>query len=174
MAASPAHLQPVIRFALATGLRKSNILDLRWDHVDLQNRQLWVSAEDAKGKKTIGLPLNGPALDVLIECRGKHPEYVFTVDGRPYQWIDHRTWQGACRWAGLEGFRFHDLRHTAISWLAQAGVDPQRLRQIGGWSTMAMVERYSHLNVENLREAMELLPIVAPDGGEVIPIRKNL
>lgn len=165
VAASPAHLQPVIRFALATGLRKSNILDLRWDHVDLQNRQLWVSAEDAKGKKTIGLPLNGPALDVLIECRGKHPEYVFTVDGRPYQWVDHRTWLGACRRAGLEGFRFHDLRHTAISWLAQAGVDPQRLRQIGGWSTMAMVERYSHLNVENLRAAMELLPDVTPAGG---------
>lgn len=81
-----------------------------------------------------------------------------------HQWIDHRTWLGACRRAGLEGFRFHDLRHTAISWLAQAGVDPQRLRQIGGWSTMAMVERYSHLNVENLREAMELLPDVAPAG----------
>ena len=166
---SPAHLQPVIRFALATGLRKSNILGLRWDHVDLQNRQLWVSAEDSKGKKTIGLPLNGPALDVLIECRSNHPDFVFTVDGRPYQWIDHRTWLGACKRAGLEGFRFHDLRHTAISWLAQAGVDPQRLRQIGGWATLAMVERYSHLNVENLRAAMELLPDVRPaTGGAVV------
>ncbi len=56
---------------------------------------------------------------------------------------------------------------------AMAGVDPQRLRQIGGWSTMAMVERYSHLNVENLRDAMELLPDVAPAGGGVVPIRKK-
>ena len=158
IAASPAHLQPVIRFALATGLRKSNILWLRWDHINLDNRQLWVDHEDAKGKRAIGLPLNTAALDVLIERRGQHPEYVFAYKGNHYHEIDHRTWLGACARAGLEGFRFHDLRHTAISWLAQAGVDPQRLRQIGGWSTLAMVERYSHLNIEALRGAMELLP----------------
>lgn len=169
VAVSPPHLQPVIRFALATGLRKSNILWLRWDHISVENRQMWVDREDAKGKRPIGLPLNKSALDALAECRGQHPDYVFAYRGEHCRDIDHRTWQAACRRAGLPGLRFHDLRHTAISWLAQAGVDPQRLRAIGGWSTMAMVERYSHLNIENLRGAMDLLPDIKPVGGDVVP-----
>lgn len=160
VAASPDHLQPVIRFALATGLRKSNILQLRWANVDLARCQLWVHPEDAKAGKAIGIPLNASAMDVLAGCRGRHPEMVFTVDGRPYRWIDHRTWQHACEKAGVAGLRFHDLRHTWASWLAQAGVDHQHLRALGGWSSMAMVERYSHLNVEHLRPAMDCLPDV--------------
>ncbi len=158
IAVAPPHLQPVIRFALATGLRKSNLLGLRWDHIDLARRQLWVTPDDAKGGKAIGLPLNGLAMTVLNACRGHHPDYVFTVEGRPYRWIDHRTWQRVCADAGVPGLRIHDLRHTWASWLAQAGVDPQHLKMLGGWSTLAMVERYSHLNVEHLREAAERIP----------------
>ena len=155
---APGHLQPVIRFALATGLRKSNILDLRWSRVDLPRRQLWISHSDAKGKKTLGLPLNAMAMAVLQEQVGKHPEFVFTCEGRHYQWIDHRTWLALIDRAGLpQGFRFHDLRHTWASWLAQAGVDPQHLRQLGGWSTLKMVERYSHLNVDHLRAAADAI-----------------
>lgn len=85
IAAAPAHLQPVIRFALATGLRKGNILQLRWANVDLARRQLWVHPEDAKGGKAIGIPLNALAMQVLNSCRGKHPEFVFSVEGRPYR-----------------------------------------------------------------------------------------
>lgn len=158
IAVAPEHLQPVIRFALATGLRKSNILGLRWQNIDLEHRQLWVHPDDAKAGRAIGIPLNQSAMQVLLACRGRHTEFVFTVDGRPYRWIDHRTWQHACSNAGLSGLRFHDLRHTWASWLAQAGVDPQHLRTLGGWSSMAMVERYSHLNVEHLRPAVDLLP----------------
>lgn len=157
-AASP-HLQRVIRFALATGLRKANILDLQWGSVDLPRRQMWVSGNDAKGKKTLGLPLNAMAVAVLEEAvleeaQGKHPTFVFTIEGRHYHEIDHRTWQSLVKRSGIpKGFRFHDLRHTWASWLAQAGTDPQKLRQLGGWSSLRMVERYSHLNVDHLREA---------------------
>jgi len=156
--AAPDHLSPVIRMALATGLRKSNLLGLRWDHVDLGRRQLWVDGSASKSGKPIGLPLNALAISVLAECRGKHPVAVFTVDGRPYKWIDHRTWLRVCRDARLEGLRFHDLRHTWASWLAQSGVDPQRIKRLGGWSTMAMVERYAHLGVDHLRDAAERIP----------------
>ncbi len=168
IAAAPAHLQPVIRFALATGLRKSNILDLRWASVDLARRQLWVNPDDAKGGKAIGIPLNALAMTVLNECRDQHPDVVFTVEGRPYRWIDHRTWLRICRDADLAGVRFHDLRHTWASWLAQAGVDPQHLKTLGGWSTLAMVERYSHLNVEHLRAAADHIPVTFPLHGEIL------
>lgn len=168
ISAAPAHLQPVIRFALATGLRKSNILGLRWQNVDLVRRQLWVHPEAAKAGKAIGIPLNTLAMSVLEAYRGQHPEVVFTVDGRPYRWIDHRTWLRVIADAGLTGVRFHDLRHTWASWLAQAGVDPQHLKTLGGWSTLAMVERYSHLNVEHLRAAADCIPVTFPLHGEIL------
>ncbi|MCB1768594.1 MAG: tyrosine-type recombinase/integrase [Candidatus Competibacteraceae bacterium] len=97
-------------------------------------------------------------MQVLNACRGQHSEAVFTVEGRLYHWLDHRTWRAVCAKAGLPGVRFHDLRHTWASWLAQAGVDPQHLKTLGGWSTLAMVERYSHLNVEHSRAAAERIP----------------
>lgn len=170
IAAAPAHLRPVIRFALATGLRKGNILNLRWDHVDLARRQLWVHPDDAKGGKAIGIPLNALALQALNDCAGQHPQAVFVVDGKPYRWIDHRTWQRVCRDAGVPGLRFHDLRHTWASWLAQAGVDPQHLKTLGGWSTLAMVERYSHLNVEHLRAAADRIPTTLSLQGEIVDL----
>lgn len=168
ISAAPAHLQPVIRFALATGLRKGNILGLRWEQIDLGRRQLWVHPDDAKAGKAIGIPLNALAMSVLADCRGQHPEVVFAVDGRPYRWIDHRTWLRVTADAGLSGMRFHDLRHTWASWLAQAGVDPQQLKTLGGWSTLAMVERYSHLNVEHLRAAADRIPVTFPLHGEIL------
>lgn len=170
IAVAPAHLQPVIRFALATGLRKGNILNLRWDHIDVARRQLWVHPDDAKGGKAIGIPLNALALQALNDCVGHHPQAVFVVDGKPYRWIDHRTWQRVCRDAGVPGLRFHDLRHTWASWLAQAGVDPQHLKTLGGWSTLAMVERYSHLNVEHLRAAADRIPTTFSLQGEIVDL----
>jgi integrase len=170
--AAPPHLQPVIQFALATGLRKSNILQLRWANVDLARRQLWVHPDDAKGGKAIGIPLNGLAMQVLNACRGQHTEFVFSVEGRPYRWIDHRTWQRACNDAGVPGLRFHDLLHTWASWLAQAGVDPQHLKTLGGWSTLAMVERYSHLNVEHLQAAAEHIPTTLSLQSEIIDLQE--
>ena len=166
--AAPAHLQPVIQFALATGLRKGNILGLRWAQVDFGRRQLGVHPDQAKSGRAIGIPLNALAMQVLNGCRGQHPEVVFTVEGRPYRWIDHRTWQTVCQKAGLLGIRFHDLRHTWASWLAQAGVDPQHLKTLGGWSTLAVVERYSHLNVEHLRAAADHIPKTFSLQGEMI------
>lgn len=157
---APDHLKPVIRFALATGLRKSNILELHWGRIDFDQQALTVSGEDAKGKRAFLLPLNATALDVLRGEQGKHPEFVFTYQGNPYRWVDHRTWLALCDRAALPtGFRFHDLRHTAFTWLARAGVDTQRLKRLGGWSTTRMVERYTHLNVDDLREASHALDI---------------
>jgi len=158
IAAAPDHLRPVIQFALATGLRKSNVMGLRWSNVDLIRRQLWIEPEASKSGKAIGGPLNDLALSALAGCRGQHPDYVFTLEGRPYRWLDHHTWQRVCHDAGVPNLRFHDLRHTWASWLAQAGVDPQQIKTLGGWSSMAMVERYSHLNVEHLRSAANCIP----------------
>lgn len=145
--AAPEHLRPVIQLALATGLRKSNILDLQWTSVDLARRQLWVHPDDAKGGKAIGIPLNALAMDVLNRCRGQHPEAVFVVEGRPYRWIDHRTWQALCQRAGVAGLRFHDLRHTLGKLVGPGGrrsaapQNPGRLVYAGDGGALLAPER---------------------------------
>lgn len=61
-----------------------------------------------------------------------------------------RAWKAACRRAGIEDFRFHDLRHTWASWVIQAGVPLSVLQEMGGWESIEMVRRYAHLAPNHL------------------------
>jgi integrase len=65
------------------------------------------------------------------------------------------TWTGACKRAGVPGFRFHDLRHTWASWHAMAGTPLSVLQELGGWHSHEMVQRYAHLSPEHLANAAE-------------------
>lgn len=152
---APEHLKPVIRLALATGLRKRNLFDLTWTQINWQRRCLTIPGCLMKGGKPLMIPLNRDALKVLEDLRGGHPEWVFSYRGRPLQPPTTRTWQAICKAADLEGLRFHDLRHTWASWLAQTGVDPQKIMELGGWKGLTMVLRYSHQNIDHLRDAAE-------------------
>ncbi|MDO2365702.1 site-specific integrase, partial [Escherichia coli] len=62
------------------------------------------------------------------------------------------SWLSACRRAGIEDFRFHDLRHTWASWLIQSGVPLSVLQEMGGWESIEMVRRYAHLAPNHLTE----------------------
>jgi len=73
----PEHLKPVVTFALATGLRRSNILDLEWSQVDMQRRMAWIHPENVKGGRAIGVALNDTACGVLRGKIGKHYQWVF-------------------------------------------------------------------------------------------------
>lgn len=152
----PEHQRAMVLFAVHTGWRQANVLQLTWDRVDLQRRIAWVHAIDTKANKTISTPLNDTALAVLQGQTGQHEEFVFTYRGHPINEIK-TAFQKACVRAGLGefitegksrryiGLRWHDLRHTFASWHAQSGTPPQVIKELGGWSSMAMVERYMHL-----------------------------
>ncbi len=73
----PDVIKPVVIFALATGLRRSNILNLEWSQLDLQRKVAWIHPEDAKGGKAIGVALNDTACQVLRNQIGKHNRWVF-------------------------------------------------------------------------------------------------
>jgi integrase len=109
--ALPPHQRQLARFALATGLRQANVLGMRWSAVDLERRTAWVHADEAKGGIAIGVPLNDAAIAVLREEIGKHDDYVFTFRRRPLAQANTKAWQNALRRAGIEHFRWHDLRH---------------------------------------------------------------
>lgn len=119
--ALPEHLGDMAAFALATGLRRANVTHLEWPHVDLARRIAWVHADQAKGGKPIGVPLNNDALAVLRRRRGKHARWVFDWRGEPVLHTTTKAWYSSCETAGITDFTFHDLRHTWASWHVQNG-----------------------------------------------------
>lgn len=161
----PAHLQSMARFALATGLRQSNVRDLRWSRVDLTRGAAWVEAKEAKAGRAIPVPLNNDALQVLAERRGEHPEWVFTYRGKPVKFqTSTKAWRNALKRAGIEDFRWHDLRHTWASWHAQSGTPMHALQKLGGWQTAAMVQRYAHLRMDDLKRYADQVQL-----GDLVP-----
>jgi integrase len=99
------------------------------------------------------VPLNGDALAVLERWRGKHEQYVFVFRRRaPIKQVATRKWRTACKAVGLEGFRFHDLRHTWASWQVQAETPLSHLQELGGWASFSMVQRYAHLSPGHLKQ----------------------
>ncbi|WGL99713.1 site-specific integrase [Arsenophonus sp. aPb] len=161
----PNTFKPVVIFALATGLRRSNILNLEWSQIDLQRKVAWIHPDEAKGGKAIGVALNNTACKVLTGQIGKHHHWVFVhteawhrADGTPTEKVrkmrvdDNTAWKTGLRRAGIENFRFHDLRHTWASWLVQSGVPLSALQEMGGWESIDMVRRYAHLAPNHLTE----------------------
>lgn len=151
IATLPEKYRMPVRFALLTGLRRSNVFNLTWEAVDLANGMVHVAEEDAKAGQRILVPLNKSA-KALLES---FPE---PRTGRVWGDMDRiwaNTWTAACKRAGVPGFRFHDLRHTWASWHAMAGTPLSVLQELGGWHSHEMVQRYAHLSPEHLANAAE-------------------
>jgi len=157
--ALPEHLAEMVRFTLATGLRQRNVTQLEWSQVDLGRRIAWIHPDQAKARKAIAVPLNADALSVLRRQVGVHSERVFTYRGRPIGKANTRAWRNALKHAGIENFRWHDLRHTWASYHVQGGTPVHALQELGGWSNAEMVRRYAHLSADHLAQYAERLTI---------------
>lgn len=160
----PLHQAQMARFALATGLRQRNVCRLKWADVDVARSCAWVHPDQSKTRKAIAVPLNAEALAVLQERRGSNAEYVFTFDGKPVWQVNTKSWRKAVKAAGLDDFRWHDLRHTWASWHAQAGTPLNVLQELGGWSSFEMVLRYAHLSAAHLLPHAERIVLSAGGG----------
>jgi len=146
------HLAALVKFALATGCRAREITGLEWSRVDVARKTAWL--DRTKNGTPRGVPLNVDAIAVLQAERGKHPQYCFTYRGEPIGWdVTNTAWQTALRRAGITDFRFHDLRHTWASWHRQAGTSCDELKDLGGWKSRSMVDRYAKFATENLLSA---------------------
>lgn len=98
--------------------------------------------------------MNKDAVEVLEAERDKRPVFCFTFRGEPIAWeLTNSAWQGATRKAGITDFRFHDLRHTWASWHRQAGTSCDELKDLGGWKSRVMVDRYAKFATEHLSVA---------------------
>ena len=148
----PPHMKPMAEFAIGTGLRQANVLQLTWGRVDLDRQLVWVEAEDMKADQAISIPLSKEALHVLVAQKDQHPEFVFTYRGRPIKEIK-TAFIGACIRSGLgrvdpqgryQGFTWHGFRHTWATWHMQNGTPIEVLQKLGGWSDLRMVMNYAH------------------------------
>ncbi len=146
----PEHLSEMAAFSLATGLRKSNVTGLQWTQVDLVRRQAWIHPDQAKARKAIPVPLNAEAVMIVRRQTGKHPTHVFSYLGNVVKQVNTKAWVSALQRAGIEDFRWHDLRHTWASWHVQNGTPLHALQELGGWESSEMVRRYAHFSAEHL------------------------
>ncbi len=150
-------MQHLVIFSLATGLRQANVLNLKWEQIDLRRQVAWIYPDQAKAGKAIGVPLNQTAMQVLMD-RPRVSDYVFTHSGGgKVKAISNRVWREALNKAGITDFRWHDLRHTWASWLVQQGTPLAALKEMGGWESVEMVQRYAHLAPEHLSQHARLI-----------------
>ena len=158
--ASPKWLQDIIVFAIHTGLRQSELLDLKWSQVELNRRTITISEQKNRGIDT--LPLSETAMQVLRErekASSCTDRYVFpnNFSRRRGNRLLLRSFYAAIKQAGIENFRFHDLRHTFATRLVQQGVGLFEVQKLGRWKNTSMVMRYAHHNTESLRSAIEVM-----------------
>lgn len=164
--ALPTPYSAMALFAVSTGLRRGNVIGLRWDQVNLSKRVIQFPEQVMKNGLPFTLTLNETAVEVLRARMGKHQELVFTHDdGRRVVEVPSKMWAKATQTAGLEDVRWHDLRHTWASLLRQAGVGLDDLQELGGWESRLMVQRYAHLNLEHLTPLASKIDGVLGAGG---------
>ncbi len=151
------YLHKIVVMALSTGARKMEILNLKWQDINFENSQI-VLHETKNGERRV-LPLQGYALDLIRELskiRVLGCDFVFpskkVIRNKAsgafiYQSIDIRTaWENVLIRAEIENFRFHDLRHSAASYLAMNGASLAEIAEVLGHKTLSMVKRYAHLS----------------------------
>jgi integrase len=150
------YLHTIVVLALATGARRGELLGLRWPDVDLKRATL--TFQETKNGERRAVPLTGPALALMRQhatVRRLDTTLVFpNTTGRRPGGI-REAWKYAVKRAGIVDFRFHDLRHTAASYLAMSGASLAEIAEVLGHKTLAMVKRYAHLSEAHTRGVVE-------------------
>jgi integrase len=153
------YLQPMVLLTVNTGLRRGEVLQLRWTDVDMLQRKLLVRGDNAKNGKTRHIPLNNEALTTLRKWRSDSPstEWVFAGRGGERMRAVKTSWKRVLRSAAIIDFRWHDLRHHFASQLVMKAVDLNTVRELLGHSDLTMTLRYAHLSPEHKADAVAKL-----------------
>ena len=159
-ASSNPCLYPVVVLALSTGMRYGEIMRLTWSSVDLDNAKVVLHQTKNGDRRTV--PLTGHALEVVQKLHLEKAEdsvMLFPSTKPSKRLLKHieiaRSWCKAVAEAELEDFRFHDLRHSAASYLAMSGATLMELSEVLGHKSLQMTKRYSHLAENHTRQIVE-------------------
>lgn len=159
--ATGQHIKDFILLGLHTGMRKSELLGLTWNRVDLLHGTIHFKPGDHKSKTHATIPINATAREVL-ERRLGTGKYVIHIKRKNKEIIEplgniKKSFATACKKAGIVDFTPHDLRHTCASWLVQAGIPIAAVCEVLRHSDIHTTMRYAHLAPENARNALAAL-----------------
>lgn len=162
-----AYMKPIIQFALSTGMRKGEILGLKWDCVNLEEGFLTLLHTKSGKKRTIIInSITRPILEKLkVE---KCCSYVFGNPHTQNRYFDlKRSFDSICKKANIENFRFHDLRHTAGTRMAADCIDLGTVKEILGHADIKTTMRYAHPVAERKMQAFEVLARYSKDAEKI-------
>ena len=138
------HIWPIIVFAIETGMRRSEILGLTWDNIDLERRIAFLPI--TKNGSSREVPLSARAFEVLRQQQSKKIVRPFPVKANAFR----LAWDRLRARAGLVDFKFHDFRHEALSRFFEMGLSIPEVALISGHRDVRMLMRYTHLRAEDL------------------------
>lgn len=145
-------LSRIVKFALATAMRRAEITRMRWEDVDLRARALRVPETKSGDPRTV--PLARCAIEVLDSQPRRLDGWVWKESIDPHSVT--RAFERACRRARIDDLRFHDLRHEAISRLFErTDLDMMEIARISGHRSLSMLARYTHLRVGRLADRLD-------------------
>lgn len=154
------HLYPIVFTALNTGMRKGEILSLRWNQIDLKNGLILLE-NDTKNKERREIPMNDALKNIFIQLFTKRrldTEYVFVNPETGIRFANvKRSFNTAVKKAGIRDFHFHDLRHTFASQLIMSGADLKTVQELLGHKDIRQTLRYSHLSQAHRKQAVKAL-----------------
>jgi integrase len=153
----PEWLWHAVALALGTGLRLGNVATLQWSEVSFSDRMIIIDAAKMKNETHLGIPIRDSVMKVLrIREKMKISDFVLHDGGQPFYAVKiQRAFKAALKTARIKDFHWHDLRHCFCSYMRQKGVDLHTVSVLVGHRDQRMTQRYSHLNVESLRSAIE-------------------
>lgn len=146
----------LVLLALTTGARRAELLGLTWKDVDLQRGV--IVFHETKNRDRRAVPIVGEAMRLLAQrskVRRIDSDLVFQGDKKNRPPSIDKHWNAILAQAGIENFRFHDLRHTAASYLAMSGATVPEIAAVLGHRTLQMVKRYSHLSEQHTVGVLE-------------------
>ena len=149
------HLKSIIIIALNTGMRRGEIFNLRWNDIDFDKHFIFMKTTKSGFARKV--PMNAIVADTLKKIK-RESEFVFYNPKTKNHITDVKTaFKAACRRGGIRDLRFHDLRHTAATYMVTGGVDLVTVAEILGHADIKMTMRYAHPTPENKRNAVNVL-----------------
>ncbi|MFC1599238.1 tyrosine-type recombinase/integrase, partial [Candidatus Omnitrophota bacterium] len=161
---SRGYLKRIVIIALNTGMRKGEILGLKWRDVDLKRGIIYLL--NTKNGERREIPMNSAVKWALIK-QPKHKDGPFVFcnkNGKSFGNV-RKSFIAALRKSGIINFRFHDLRHTFASQLVMGGVDLNTVRELMGHKSIRMTLRYTHLSPAHKSRAVDLLDRIWSQNG---------
>ena len=159
-------IYPLVFVAVNTGMRKSELMNLRWDWIDFENRSIIIKSVEGeeeswhtKNYEFRTIPMNDELYEFLLSYGNRTSGYVFCQkDGSPYRDL-RGSFQSAVKKTGMDSVTLHTLRHTFASHLVMAGVDLPTVQNLMGHKDIATTMIYAHLAPDHIRSSVSRLKI---------------